>query len=415
MLKQLNTELSQLLNDAKALRLSMDEKFTKAGNKDYEGISDDRQKLENFTARGEEIHKQIKAIRESMDLIGDPEPEPEPSLAPVKTQGRKSVGQQVIESKQFEYAGKSGAHLERVEVKTIEEGVPASGGFLVFSDRDERLRELPQQPFSVIDYILTLPTNSNSVEIIQEKTNVNNAAVVPEKGLKPESNLTFDRIIVPIVTIATWIGATRQILSDAPRMRAYIDNRLRIFVRRKLESEVISGTGGATSLSGLLSVAGTQQRVHGTASNSLGGATDTFLDTLRHAITDLELKFMRPSIMFFNPRLSDRLEVLKDTTGQYLLRYDPVTSRVWRVPAVSTAAIPDGTTLLMDREMSAELYMREEVSIYTGQPFVAAGADATAGKDYFLHNMFAILAELRAGLAVPYPDGIVEVTGLVTS
>jgi len=419
MLKQLNTELQQLVNDAKTLRLSMEEKFKAAGNKDYEGIAADREKLEKMTERGETINAQIKALNKAEELAGVatvPE-ETAPVLAPAAIARRKSVGGMVIESPQFKAAQRTG-NLERVDFKSLEELTGAAGGFLVFSDRDERLREIPQQPFTVLDYILTLTTTSNLVEIIQEATNVNNAAVVAEKATKPESNITFAKMNIPIVTIATWVAITRQLLEDAPRVRSFIDTRLRTMVRRTLENQIVSGTGGATQLLGLTEQVGTIQRTHAVASNGLGLAGDNLLDTLRHAITDLELAFFRPTAFFINPRLADRLELLKDTTGNYLMRYDPVTSRVWRIPAIGTASLADGKAILLDREMSCELYMRDEVSIFTGQPFIpaavvpVAGGDAI-GKDMFLTNQFALLAELRAGFGVTYLNGIVEISALV--
>ncbi|MDK4627576.1 phage major capsid protein, partial [Kingella kingae] len=59
-----------------------------------------------------------------------------------------------------------------------------------------------------------------------EKLLTNNADVVAEGTLKPESTLTFEPTSAPVVTIAHWIQATRQILSDAPMLESYISTRL---------------------------------------------------------------------------------------------------------------------------------------------------------------------------------------------
>jgi HK97 family phage major capsid protein len=401
MLKKLNAEVQELQYKAKELYKSMDEKFKAAGDKDYDGIAADREQLEKMVQRGEQLRAEIDKLRKAEELIKGTGEVLQESRVPMQlVQRPKTVGELVVESEQFKVAAKN-RNLDRVEVKDLLTGTPAAGGYLVPADRDDRVRFQPLIPVAFIDLVMTLTTNSNMVEIIQETSPpvANLSLVVPEGTDKPEGNMTFALLPVPIVVIAEYMTASRQILEDAPRIRGYIDGRLRIHLREKIESLMINGDGVGGNFSGLTVVAGTTQRTQSVASNGLGAAMDSVLDTLRYAMADLETSFFTPRVVMINAINAAKLEVQKGTDGHYMDRYDPVTSRIWRVPAVISHHLINTKAIVIDTMMSCELYLRNEVAIYTGQP-----------TDYFVKNLFAILAEVRAGFGVPYPKGIVEVT-----
>ena len=80
-----------------------------------------------------------------------------------------------------------------------------------------------------------VPTASNLIEVPSEASYTNNAA--PQGGptspighgeaeLKQESSMTFSLSSFPVVTIAHFIKASRQILSDAPMLKSHVDRRL---------------------------------------------------------------------------------------------------------------------------------------------------------------------------------------------
>jgi len=410
MLKQLNAELGQLVSDAQALRQSMEEK-SKGGTAEYEGLSADREKFSKMIERGESIRKQIDELTrfDSLKTTVSGEPGERPlgggngnENGNNRQTRTKSVGQQVIETDQFTHASKQGK-LDRVEIerKDLYESAAAAGGVLVFSDRDPELRELPQRPRSILDIVLSFPTSSNLVEIMQEKTNDNQAAGVAENATKPKSNITFDKINVPIITVATYVVASRQILDDAPRLRAFIDTRLRTFLEIEVEDQIVGGAGG-NDLTGWLNVVGITGRTHGAVDpTGLKRANDNKLDTIRHAITVMRANFYRPTDIVLHPYQADEFETLKDAQGRYLERYDPVEGRLWRLPVTESSVPPNGTSIVVDRNRSSELYNRMSVAIYTDTI-----------NDQFIKNQFSILGELRLGLGTPYPKGITKIDGL---
>lgn len=399
-IKQLNTELQKLSNDAKELYADMSKK-SEDGKKAYDGQADDRSKLFALEARGQEIVGELKALNGLAaidDLANQPAEGQKTNLSAANRVEAKSVGQQVVESEQFKAAGQT-RQLDRVELKDLNEGTNSAGGYLVQPDRRPGLRAAPERPITLLDLIPTIPTNSNLVEYVVQGAYTNNADFVAEKALKPESDLAFAEQSAKILTIAHWVAVTRQLLEDAPRLRAYIDQRLLIGLRRKLEEKVVASANA--DFLGLLNRVGIQTRAHGTASNGLGGGTDNKFDTIRFAIADLSLKFYQADLIILSPIEAAEFETTKDANGNYLDKYDPVAQRLWRLRVVEVPLMPAGTALVMDSNFSAELYDRGVLAVYTGQP-----------ADYFWRNQFAILAEGRYGLGVPFPEGIDKVTGL---
>ncbi|RVQ83166.1 phage major capsid protein, partial [Enterobacter hormaechei] len=68
--------------------------------------------------------------------------------------------------------------------------------------------------------------SSNALEYVREEVFTNNADVVAEKALKPESDITFSKQTANVKTIAHWVQASRQVMDDAPMLQSYINNRL---------------------------------------------------------------------------------------------------------------------------------------------------------------------------------------------
>lgn len=288
--------------------------------------------------------------------------------------------------------------------KAIYSYTGSAGGDLSIPDsRPEILNMVPLAPPSVMDLVNRSTTNSDLVEYFVMASRTGNAAIVPERtltgggtgdevfGKKPESDRTFDKLTAAVKTIAAWIGVSRQILNDQPRLRQLIDTDLAREVELKLETTVLAD---------VLAWSGIQTRVHATSGSRFSG-DDTLADTLRRGITDIYLAFYRPDGIVLHPAQGEALELAKDDNGQYLKMYDSATMRIWRVPVVETPTMTAGSAVVAEWGVGVTVWDREQTQILTGQP-----------DDYFLRNAWAILAELRAADAVTAPLAVEKITGL---
>lgn len=430
-LKQKKQDLAKLHNDAKKLYEDMEA---------HEELrtTDNREKWNNMIEAGKALRVEIDQL-ESLEKIGEYVAEPaggksgQDTPAPVGGDGpaaqpfnRKTYGQMIIESDQFKNADRAAGKMASVPVgniisriaagrKAIFNTTDAQGGYTVRQDREPEILDIARQrPFTIMDLINVGQTSVDAVEYILMSSRTNNSAVVPEWdaaitagegdfgnkfGDKPQGDLTFDLKTAVVKTIAEWIAASRQILSDAPNLRSMIDNELTYQIEFALENQIVAGDGTGNNFTGILNTSGIQSRVHKVSGRAFD-ANDTIGDTMRRMITDIALEFYEADGFIVHPTQGEALELEKGTDDHYVNIYDPVAQRVWRKPVRETVAMTSGTIVAGAFKIGTKLWDREQSSIRVGEP-----------GNFFLQNAVAILAELRAAFAVTRPKAIEKATG----
>jgi HK97 family phage major capsid protein len=272
-----------------------------------------------------------------------------------------------------------------------------SAGALIIPDQYPGIAELGRRELGIRDVITVGQTSSDVIEFVRITGETNTAAPVAEataaagsSGVKPESGMTLERVSTNVVTIAHWIPATRRALSDAPQLRTLIDNFLRYGLEYELEDQIVNGTGG-DGFTGILNTSGTQAQAF----------TTDILTTLRKARTAVRLVGRtRPNGVLMNPADVETLDLLKDAENRFYYGgpIDGGVPRVWRVPIVELEVVPEGTAIMGDFTVCI-LWDREQGNISV--------SDSHA--DFFIRNLIAILAEMRAAFGILRPSAIVEV------
>ena len=318
----------------------------------------------------------------------------------------KSIGQMVAESDEFKFATatKNARNMAPVTVGSFHKTniVNASGQNqpLVPADRLPGIVTPINRRLMIRDLLTQNRTSSNLIEFASETLFTNSAgaqggATSPvgngEGELKPESTLTFQLNNTPVVTIAHFIPASRQILSDAPMLQGYVDGRLRYGLAYKEEDEMLNGDGGAGILNGLVNQ----------ATAFTGGVTNqTALDTILKAFLQISLQNMEATGIVLNPTDWTAIQLLKDTTNRYLFAdpHSAVGATVWGRSVVSTASQTLGQFLAGAFAMACEIFDREDATVRVAEQHA----------DFFVRNMVAILAEERLALAMYRTAAIVK-------
>jgi HK97 family phage major capsid protein len=126
------------------------------------------------------------------------------------------------------------------------------------------------------------------------------------------------------------------------------------------------------------------------------GAAANKLDRIRRgrkyvAVTGLA----QATFVVLNPDDLEQIDELKDTTGKYVVgdpvSYTPV-PRLWGLTVVESTSIAANSFLVGDGRMAA-IYDRMDATIYM----------ADQHGDFFIRNIFVLLAEERIALAVYRP------------
>lgn len=225
-------------------------------------------------------------------------------------------------------------------------------------------------------------TSSNMIEYPQEKAAQLNADYQIEGQLKAQSDLSFEMKQAPIVTLAHWILASRQVLDDVPQLQSYINTRMIYGLRMKEDAEILAGDGAASHIAGLI----TQASVYNPAD-----ATWNTADNVRMMMAQIQAQFYQPTMAVLNPLDWAALQLLKDGNGAYLFGSPlaPVSPRLWNLDVASTYAMPQGNALVGDGRQ-AMVWDRQALTVEVSRE----------DSDNFRRNMVTILVEERLGLSV---------------
>lgn len=257
-----------------------------------------------------------------------------------------------------------------------------------------------QRPLTLRDLVTPGTTDSDTVEYVRVTSTTNAAAPVAEatttsNGTKPESALATAKVTSTVKTIAHWIPVTKRALSDAAQIRTLIDNFLEYGLEEELEDQMIAGDGTGENFDGIGNVSGVQAQ-----------AWDTnMLTTLRKAKTKVRTVGRSiPTGYVLNPADVEALDLLTDNENRFYFGGPSGTivfgtaAPLWNLPVIESEAVPAGTGYVGDWR-KAILWDREQSSITM----------TDSHSDFFVKNLVAILAEMRAAFGVIQPNAFVEI------
>lgn len=323
-----------------------------------------------------------------------------------KTQ-HKSFGQQFMETQQAKdlmsghaqsaKATLTGASLLVKNTISGDTGSPATPDD-VFSpaSRLPYISEGPTKNLRLVSAMPVMTADSNQVAATREAGYTNSAAGQTAEGsAKAESTLTFDLVQRQVVTIAHFVKCSNQVLQDAPALQNYIDRRLAYGLMDRLEFEILRGDGTAGSFDGM------QKAGNHTAITPETG--DAASDTIRKAITALELAGYEASAIVLNPADFAAIEIEKASTGLYILGdggsarlvTEGLARRMWSVPVILSTHLQAGKVVVADLGAAAVLWDRQSPTIEMG--FVNSD---------FTNNLITLRAEMRGALTINQPVAI---------
>lgn len=307
----------------------------------------------------------------------------------------KSLGQMFVEDERFQAFASSGGGKYRADVKAAITSLDSSAGSLIQPQRLGLIQPVTQRLF-LRDLLNWGPTTSNAIEFVREVGFVNNANVVSENPAnpKPQSDIAFEPDSAPVATIAHWIHASRQVLSDVAMLQSYIDGRLRYGLKVKEEAQLLKGSGVGLNLNGIY----TQASIYLDPGVTVQG--ETAIDRLRIALLQVTLAEYEADGIVLSPIDWAAIELTKDKNNQYLFA-SPTGMAVpglWGRPVVATQAMDAGDYLVGSFQQGAQGWDREDVSVTV----------STEDGSNFVKNMVTILCEERVGLTVFRPESFVK-------
>jgi len=310
----------------------------------------------------------------------------------------QTIGAMVTDSEDFQAYAANPRGDFRLSVKASVGSGGSSAGDLIVPDRIPGIQAPALRRLTIRDLIMWGPTASNSIEYARELVYTNNADVVsenPSSG-KPESDITFEDDSAPIVTIAHWIHASKQVISDVPMLQSYIDGRLRYGLKLKEEGQLLKGSGVGLNIDGIYTQASSY------ANPGVAVQAETRIDRLRLALLQVELAEYWADGIVISPLDWAAIELTKTDDNAYLFANPRAQNLpgLWGRNVVPTQAMSGGDFLVgaFGGGLAVQGWDREDVTV----------AISEHDRDNFIKNMLTIRCEERVGLTVYRPQAFVK-------
>lgn len=255
---------------------------------------------------------------------------------------------------------------------------------------------IPQRELRVRDLVTVGSTNTDTVEWVEEVTATHAAAETAYGTSAPESTYEYDVVTASVRRIPHHVKATKGQLADAGQLRTLLDNRLVYGVAKRLDTQMISGSG-AGNLVGVLNTPNLQD---------VDATGVPIADALHKGITAVRLSLEdEPTAFGLHPDVYEQFVLAKGTDGHYLSQRGPqdaTAPNVWGKPAVVSTVFPSDSVIVGNWQLGATLWLRSGISV----------AATDSDQDDFLKGIITILAEMRAAFAVTQVNAFCEITNV---
>lgn len=349
-----------------------------------------KNQVDKLAGEYNELFDRIQTLEQKGIKVMDDEPEID-------------LGADFIKSDQFKDVIEGRAGRARMDVKTAIINATGQNQPLVQSDRLDMFHTTPNRMLTIRDILPASTTNSNLVEFVRESVFTNNAgpqiAGSPEayeNVTKPESGITFSLVTAPVVTLAHFIPASKQVIDDSASLQSFINGRLLYGLKLKEETQLLLGTGSNHQLNGIH----TQATAYTVQSPQLTNE----IDIVREMIKQAHVSEYMPDAIIMNPQDWYDIDVRKvgSSDDRYVVGNPREMSvpRLWGLPVVVTNSLTSGQCVVGSFAMGAEIKDREQSSVEMSLE------DSTN----FQKNMVTIRAEERLTLCVYRTEAFIKAT-----
>jgi HK97 family phage major capsid protein len=337
----------------------------------------------------------------AIDTIGTQQRELADRLAQLEQKGSTQTaetklddtwGAQVTKSDSLKAFQLGQTQKARIEVKNTLTGSDTT----VAPDRKPGIVPGAFQMLTMESFLNSLPTTSNAIEYTREASFTNSAAETAEGASKPESAITFSLVNMPVSTVAHWIKISRQLAADNAALAAYVNNRMRYGVNRKVETQLVTGDGTAPNISGILDSG--NYTAHGYLSGALG-STFAKLVLIRKMMADSWAAGYPADAILLNPVdwAAIEIELLTTAAGQTRVSVDQNgTTRLFGIPVIQSVGMTADMVAVGAFGQAYTVYNREGVTVELSE----------SDSDNFTKNLITIRAERRLALASEVPAAV---------
>lgn len=350
---------------------------------------------DDLKSKADETLTQVNALKAQMDTIEQKMVRGGGDQAP---QEHKSIGQHLVESNEFKSkVGRDGLGRSdnvRIEVKaTITNATGAAGGVGsgLSAARLPGIVESPLRRMTVRQLLAQGNMDGQVIEYVRKHSATRSAAMVAEGAAKPQSDMRLELVTTQARVIAHTFKVSRQAMTDISGLRSMIDVEGTYGLDLIEEFQLLYGDNTGNNLYGIVP----QSTPYVTP---IVGADTQSIDKIRLMMLQASLALYPADGIVLNEADWGWIELLKDTTGRYIIGNPQGTigATLWGLPVVATPAMTIDKVLVGSFKSQAQIFDRWETVIEVGYE-----------NDDFTKNLSTILFEKRLALAVKQPASFI--------
>jgi HK97 family phage major capsid protein len=371
------------------------------GEKEMEGLKDvkvDEKALEDKV--NAMLEAKLKDIKAPTAFPGMP--------APVKELGDKRFFSEVLKGIKYKdqyLVKKYDLKMDMEDSKTLVEGIPGLGGYLVPDEYSNKIIDLVLQYSAIRPLCTIVPMAGKTINIPVESSG-QTAYWIDENGQKTASNMAFTQLTINAYKLCALQKITDELLADAnPAIDNLIMNMMAKVIANAEDRAFLGGTGGpGDPIVGIKNTVGVNLVP--------AGALLTF-DDVFDAIGAAENHGATNISMVYSPRDHKTMRKLKGVDGQYL----------WAPAAEKNPPTIDGRPLYRDGNIPTNLGvgLNESYAIVGDFSWVyigdRSGLVITAGLDGedFSYDRTTYRAVKRVGMKIASANKLSVITGILPS
>ncbi len=298
----------------------------------------------------------------------------------------KSLGEQFAESENFKAMAEGKSRNAQIEIKAA---TNATGE--TYSQRLAGVVGKPVESLTLLDVIPTATATSNAVDYVQENLITDGAAPrADELSAYGESDYTFETKSMPISDVGHFTKMSKNLMADNAAVASFINSKMPYQVARKVQGQIVSGTGAGGQLKGLTHVDN-----HIVFTPEAGKSE---FENIRIVIAAMEAADLAPSFVLMHPEDVAALDLAKGSDGHFIAADARAVNPdvAWGVRVVKSKAVGKGKFIVVDATQIT-LWVRQGMSVET----------SNADQDDFTKGLVTVLATQRCALTVENKVGVI--------
>ena len=370
--------------------------------------------VKSMTAECEDLQDQVAVIEEAVTSAKAFEDrariDKEPVRRPAHPEGNKSqdenmtLGKRIVTDPIWAKWAADDSAKKTLAMKFPEMGMAdirktlfeTTAGWAPESLRTGQVVDAVTRPIQVMDIMPTGNTGFAQVVYMLETTRTHAAAEKAEGAAYAESTFVLTETSVTVRKITDSVPVTDEQLEDVTFAESYLNGRLLFGIQQRLDTAVVSGTGVAPIIEGILNVSGIQTQAKG---------ADPVPDAIFKAMTKVRVTGRAlPTHVLLHPNDWQQIRLLRTADGIYIWGSpsEAGSERIWGLPVVQAEATTEGTGIV-GSFMAAWIMLVERRGITVEMGFDDGD---------FVEGKHTIRASGRWALPVFRPPAFATVTGI---